>query len=126
MQIQRLAFVAFPVSDLNRSQHFYCEILGAPLVSASDEDIDVDLGGVVIRAYVHRGEYRRQHSGLQFAVDDVDDAFVELTRSGVRTRSPVRTEPWGGRVFTISDPDGNVFDLLDASYLMQTDAPATP
>ena len=57
---------------------------------------------------------------MQFAVKAaVDDVFTELTKAGATPalRSGVRTEPWGGRVFTVSDPDGNVFDLLDASYL---------
>jgi predicted enzyme related to lactoylglutathione lyase len=117
MQIERLAFIAFPVSDLDRSRDFYANTIGCAVLGEGEDWADFDLGGTVVRAYIHSGSYQRQHSGLQFAVSDVDDVFTELTKAGATLRSGVRTEPWGGRVFTVSDPDGNVFDLLDASYL---------
>jgi catechol 2,3-dioxygenase-like lactoylglutathione lyase family enzyme len=120
MQIERLAFIAFPVSDLQRARQFYADSMGAPIVAEGADWTDFDLGGTVIRIYVHQGPYRRQHSGLQFLVENVDEAFVELMATGAKLRSDVRTEPWGGRVFTVSDPDGNVFDLLDASYVTTT------
>jgi len=119
MQIKRLAFVAFPVSDLKQARAFYSQKLGATILVESGEAIDFDMGGTRIRTYLHKGEYHRQHSGLQFSVDDVEGAFTELTLAGVRPRSDVRTEPWGGKVFTLADPDGNLFDLLEASYLGQ-------
>jgi catechol 2,3-dioxygenase-like lactoylglutathione lyase family enzyme len=119
MKVECLAFVAFPVDDLERSRDFYANKIGAPVIAEGDDSIDFDLGGTAIRVYVHSGEYRRQHSGLQFAINNINKVFEELTLAGVRPRSGVRTEPWGGQVFTIADPDGNMFDLLDASYLRQ-------
>jgi catechol 2,3-dioxygenase-like lactoylglutathione lyase family enzyme len=117
MQIDRLAFVAFPVADLERSREFYAASIGARIVTEGENFIDFDLGGTIVRSYIHTGDYRRQHSGLQFAVSNVEEAVEELKLAGVIPRSGLRTEPWGGKVCTLSDPDGNLFDLLDASYL---------
>jgi catechol 2,3-dioxygenase-like lactoylglutathione lyase family enzyme len=117
MKINRLAFIAFPVSDLERTSRFYRETMGAEMLQRGDGYIDFDLGGATIRTYLHEGDYRRQHSGLQFFVDDVESVHSELATAGANLRSRVRIEPWGGRVLTVADPDGNTFDLLDASYV---------
>src|SRR5262249_54385275 len=106
MQIESLAFIAFPVSDLVRSRNFYSGLLAASVQNQAADWIEFEIGSVVIRTYLHQGEYRRQHSGIQFIVPDVDAAFRELNAAKVDLRSSVRLEPWGGRVFTLADPDG--------------------
>ena len=116
MKIERLAFVAFPVADLSRSHDFYVRVLGASVLHQTSDCVEFDLAGVTLRAYLHKDQHARQHSGLQFIVPDVDAAYRELLAAKLDVRSPVRAEPWGGRVFTLADPDGNLFDLLDASY----------
>ena len=114
MKIERLAFVAFPVADLVRSCDFYVRVLGACILNQTSDWAEFDLADVTLRAYLHKGDYARQHSGLQFIVLDVDAAYQELRAANADLRCAVRTEPWGGRVFTLADPDGNLFDLLDA------------
>ena len=63
MQIERLAFIAFPVSDLERSRDFYSKTIGCAVLAEGDDWADFDLGGTVVRAYIHSGSYQRQHSG---------------------------------------------------------------
>jgi uncharacterized glyoxalase superfamily protein PhnB len=46
----------------------------------------------------------------------VDGLHQELTSKGVKFSGSVRDEPWGGRAVTVIDPDGNLFDLLNADY----------
>jgi catechol 2,3-dioxygenase-like lactoylglutathione lyase family enzyme len=116
MKLERLAFVAFPVADLSRSCDFYVRVLGASILHQKSDCVDFNLAGVTLRVYLHKGHYERQHSGLQFIVPDVDAAYREVLAAKQDVRSPVRAEPWGSRVFTLADPDGNLFDLLDASY----------
>ena len=60
--------------------------------------------------------FNRAHTGLQMYVDDVDALYSELKALGVKFSGEVRDEPWGGRVVTVSDPDGNLFDLLNADF----------
>ena len=44
-------------------------------------------------------------------VDDVDDTFEMLTSMGAPPEAAPRTEPWGERVASVRDPDGNVVHL---------------
>ena len=113
MRIEGLAFVAFPLTDLGRSREFYTRVLGLDVIDQTQEHVDVRIGDM--RLYLYRGEYRRQHSGLQFIEADVDAACRELAGATEVVRGTVRSEPWGGRVLTVADTDGNLFDLLDAS-----------
>jgi catechol 2,3-dioxygenase-like lactoylglutathione lyase family enzyme len=119
VQISKLAFIAFPVADLDRSSGFYSGVLRCPILERANEHADFELGGVRVRTYLHRGDYRRQHSGLQFFVDDIDAAEAQLAG---HIRGPVRTEAWGGRVATVAGPDGNLFDFVDHSWRV----PANP
>jgi len=116
MHIQRLGFIAFPVADLKRSNDFYVLAIGLCVLNTGMFDIDFDFAGVRLRVYTVDSACDRQHSGLQFFVDDVDAAYRELEAKGVDLRSGVRDEIWGGRVFTVADPDGNLFDLVDAAF----------
>jgi catechol 2,3-dioxygenase-like lactoylglutathione lyase family enzyme len=45
------------------------------------------------------------------SVDDVDDTFTRLTAAGATTEAGPRNEPWGERVASVRDPDGNVVHL---------------
>jgi len=116
MHIQRLGFIAFPVFDLARSRQFYEKTLGLRVLNAGIFDIDFDFAGVRLRVYTIDSHCDRQHSGLQFFVPDVEAVYRELQTKGADLGSPVRDEIWGGRAFTVADPDGNLFDLVDASF----------
>jgi catechol 2,3-dioxygenase-like lactoylglutathione lyase family enzyme len=120
MRIERLAFVAFPVTDLERAHDFYTRVLKLEVIDRAPASLDLRMGNVRLRLYVHHGEYRRQHSGLQFLVMDVNAAYQELVGEPNATRGTVRSEPWGGRVLTVADPDGNLLDLLDASLAQKS------
>ena len=119
----RLGFVAFPVADLAITREFYESKLGARVLNASENAIDLELGGVRIRAYIHLGEYRRQHSGLQFLVDDLDTKIEHWRSLGVEFIGEVSDQPWGGRTVTLADPDRNLFDAVDSDFERQLDDP---
>lgn len=120
MKIHKAAFIAFPASDFEASMIFYRDLLDLPIVA---EGTDVfsrfthfDCGGFGIHLYEWTKPFSRAHTGLQLYVTDVDSLHLELTSQGVMFNGRVRDEPWGGRVVTVRDPDGNFFDLLNADY----------
>jgi ankyrin repeat protein/predicted enzyme related to lactoylglutathione lyase len=122
----RLGFVVFPSADLARSRAFYETSLGVSVISADASSLDLAFAGIRLRVCLHVGEYRRQHSGLQILIPGLE-AKVETWRdAGVEFRSGIRQEPWGGRVITIADPDGNLFDAVDDEYANRLEAPAKP
>ena len=49
---------------------------------------------------------------INLAVDDIDAVAERLRRAGVEFTRPPETEPWGGRIATFHDPDGNTLQLL--------------
>jgi catechol 2,3-dioxygenase-like lactoylglutathione lyase family enzyme len=120
MKIQKAAFIAFPASDFEASLAFYRDLLELPIVvegvDAFSRFAHFDCGGFGIHLYEWTRPFSRAHTGLQLYVTDVDALHAELASQGVEFNGCVRDEPWGGRVVTVKDPDGNLFDLLNADY----------
>lgn len=120
MKVQKAAFIAFPASDFEASLKFYRDLLELPLISEGEDGLSrfahFDCGGLGVRIYEWKKPFNRAHTGLQVYVDDVDALHRELRSQGVKFSGVIRDEPWGGRVVTVSDPDGNLFDLLNGDF----------
>ncbi|MDA7518139.1 VOC family protein [bacterium] len=120
VKIRKAGFVAFPAADFEASVIFYRDLLGLPAVREGvvqgERFMHFNAGGLGIRIYEWTKPFHRAHTGLQFYVDDVDALHAELLEHGVRFSGAIRDEPWGGRVVTVVDPDGNFFDLLNADF----------
>lgn len=120
MKIQKAAFIALPASDFKASTVFYRDLLGLPVVAEGEDAfsrfVHFDCGGFGIHIYEWTKPFHRAHTGLQLYVEDVDSLYLELKFQGVKFHGEVSDQPWGGRVVTVRDPDGNLFDLLNADY----------
>lgn len=120
MKLQKAAFIAFPASDFEASVRFYRDLLELPLVKQGVDDFSrfahFDCAAFGIHIYEWKKPFNRAHTGLQMYVDDVDKLHAQLRAQGVKFSGEVRDEPWGGRVVTIADPDGNLFDLLNSDF----------
>lgn len=120
MKIQKAAFIAFPASDFKASVRFYHELLELTLVKEGKDEFSrfahFDCAGFGVHVYEWTQPFNRAHTGLQVYVDDVDQLHGELKAKGVKFSGEIRDEPWGGRVVTVADPDGNLFDLLNSDF----------
>lgn len=120
MKIVKAGFVAFPAADFEASVEFYRDLLELPVVKDGVDGFSrfmhFDCGNFGIHVYEWKKPFNRAHTGLQLYVNDVDSLYVELKNQGVKFSGEIRDEPWGGRVVTVSDPDGNLFDLLNIDY----------
>ena len=120
MKLQKAAFMAFPASDFEASLSFYRDALGLPLVKEGKDDFSrfahFDCSGFGVHIYEWKKPFNRAHTGLQMYVDDVDALHAELQSKGVKFSGEIRDELWGGRVVTVADPDGNLFDLLNSDF----------
>jgi predicted enzyme related to lactoylglutathione lyase len=56
---------------------------------------------------------RGQNSGITLVAPDIDATYETLTRRGLKFTQPVADMPWGARATWFSDPDGNVFFLIN-------------
>jgi len=120
MKLKKAGFIAFPASNFDASRKFYGEILSLPLIKEGEDNFSryahFDCAGFGIHIYEWTKPFHRAHTGLQMYVNDVDKLYTELKAEGVSFSGEVRNEPWGGRVVTVADPDGNLFDLLDSDF----------
>lgn len=117
MKIEKAGFIAFPASDFEASVAFYRDHLGLPVLKEGTDGFSrfarFDCPGLPIHVYEWKKEFNRAHTGLQIYVKDVDALHSELKEKGVQFNGGIRDESWGGRVVTVRDPDGNLFDLLN-------------
>lgn len=116
----QIAYVNVFVRDLERSIPFYEQALGLALEHA-DRDHGyasfragpVGLGLAVAGA--DQQELVGRHTGIGFAVADLEAEYARLSGSGVLFPMPPTKQPWGGFLALASDPDGNVFTLDEVS-----------
>jgi catechol 2,3-dioxygenase-like lactoylglutathione lyase family enzyme len=104
-------------SDLNRSLHFYTEVLDFERRWPGYEDRQM---GHLVRDGAELQLSRHAGDGVfgsvnRVFVDDVDERYATFRKRGLDTNrwpdSPVHTAPvdqtWGLREFVVVDPDGN-------------------
>ncbi len=118
--------VAIIGSDIDRSRHFYSEILGFHVVhqvyraERGSWKCDLALGAMRIELFTFPDApprpSRPEAIGLRhlaFAVDDIAAEVARLTRLGVACE-PIRVDPYTDRRFTFfADPDGLPLELYE-------------
>ena len=116
------------VSDLERSVDFYREKLGFGFTGYWDDvnhrvtdDYDeanrpgyasVEVGESKIGLHLDpEFEAGSRRFELHVEIDDADALHAELSGQGLELTEP-KDESWGARMFSVTDPDGHVWDFL--------------
>ncbi|GAB2924024.1 VOC family protein [Streptomyces mayteni] len=115
--------VSLTVDDVAASHTFFTRHLGyRETVSAEGFASLAHDGGAVDIVLLRRGidvlpaEQRDQHAAgliLAFTVDGLDAEERRLREEGVTITMPLREEPWGERLFQITDPNGVVVQFVE-------------
>ncbi|MFF0275882.1 MULTISPECIES: VOC family protein [unclassified Streptomyces] len=115
--------LSLTVADVDASREFFTTHLGYQVAMAADgfaslsrEDAAVDI--VLLRrgTEVLPPEQRdRQAGGLivAFTVTDLATEEARLRAAGAPITMPLREEPWGERLFQLTDPNGVVVQLVE-------------
>jgi catechol 2,3-dioxygenase-like lactoylglutathione lyase family enzyme len=116
--------VLIRASNLERSSHFYRDLVGIPLEPGDNRRPgDPWLGGghyehswregSYLHFSVYPGTAENHTSGahLGFQVEDLPLVHQRLVKAGVPVLHPPRAEPWGTTA-RYADPDGNVVELV--------------
>ncbi|MEU7699228.1 VOC family protein [Streptomyces sp. NPDC039028] len=115
--------LSLTVADVDASREFFTTHLGYQVAMATDgfaslsrEDAAVDL--VLLRrgTEVLPPEQRdRQAGGLivAFTVTNLATEEARLRAAGAPITMPLREEPWGERLFQLTDPNGVVVQLVE-------------
>ncbi|MCX4906430.1 VOC family protein [Streptomyces sp. NBC_00878] len=122
--------VSLTVDDVAASQQFFTTHLGYTEQAAADgfaslarQDAAVD---IVLLARGHQilpADQRDQHASgliLAFTTTGIQDEEKRLHAEGVDITMPLREEPWGERLFQITDPNGVIVQFVEWA------APAAP
>jgi predicted enzyme related to lactoylglutathione lyase len=118
----KLSALRLYVHRLDRAADFYGTCLGLPLrVDGRRQGWCVfDLGGgvdLVVEAVAPDADEDEQalvgrHTGLSFAVDDIQAAQQALAARGMPFDAAPERQAWGGWTTSFEDPDGNALQLV--------------
>ena len=109
-----LTHIGIMVTDLNRSEEFYTEVIGCRK-SGKIENDDVRIAfmdftnGTIELVQLMKGDeeiYQSPHSHLAFTVDDIDQEFDRVKSLGIETVEDSPRDFSGGRLFFFKGPDG--------------------
>lgn len=121
----RLFAVCLLVEDFNKSLEFYRDKLGLEVKSQEGKFADFKLGETGLAIFEKSGaasmfppQYVRSGGGavLGFQVEDVSKACEELKSKGIEIFEGPKTTEWGQTVGYFLDPDGNIWEVSNASF----------
>jgi catechol 2,3-dioxygenase-like lactoylglutathione lyase family enzyme len=111
------------VEDPRRSQAFYEEVFGVPLIW-EDEDSAVFkfentlvnlLRAPAARELIEPAAVAGPEAGSRFQltiwVDDADEMSAQLTTRGVKLLNGPLNREWGVRTACFTDPDGHIWEI---------------
>jgi len=111
-----ISTITFKVADLQRACDFYEKSLGLSLAykDATAGWAEVDLNGVHLGLMVSETAGGARNPFVSLLVDDLAATAATLKERGVAFDGDVKTETFG-KLLTVTDPDGNQFDLFEPS-----------
>ena len=121
VKLQRLDHLAIYVSDLDRAESFYADLLGMERRMRLPDQVLLRLGEVSIglmhgealpapEPRILEDPLRKAHHAFR-----VEEAEFERARSALRSADVAMSEPvdWGDhRCFYFLDPDGNLLEIV--------------
>lgn len=124
LQPRALDYLVLVVTDLDRSVHFWRDVIGAEHQHTSGAYAQLRLGEVRLGLFtaeamsdtmgrrVQVPDPGRAGFELGFLTDDVDAAFTDLVDAGAEPVTEPADRPWGQRTAYVADPDGYLIELV--------------
>jgi catechol 2,3-dioxygenase-like lactoylglutathione lyase family enzyme len=124
LTLERLDHFGIEVTELERAERFYTEVLGLKVVTHFADQVLLDCGGQnlalfeVKRSPLKPDERQRKiehplgkgHHAFRVNRDDFASAIERLTKAGVETARPI---DWGDHdCLYFLDPDGNLLEVV--------------
>jgi len=115
----RALFISFPASDYQTSKHFYEEVVGLPIGrefnGTPHKFTNYAIGEINLKLFEWNEKwYGSGHSGLFIETGDLDTIVNKIREFGGKT-TDITIHEWGGRCCSVTDPFGNIFDLIDSN-----------
>ncbi|HEY2445477.1 MAG TPA: VOC family protein [Rhizomicrobium sp.] len=113
---RKLVQVALTTRDMERSRHFYRDVLGLPLLFETGGMMFFDLQGVRLLIGTENAGHSPGGSVLYFDAPDIDRLGPALEKRGVGFLGPARvvqrTDTHELKIRAFRDPDGNPLELM--------------
>lgn len=118
----RLYRVILPVTDIDRAERFYANLLELPGERISLGRHYFNLGGTILALYdpaadgdeLGGGWKLHENHYIYIGVADLEAAFARAKRTGATLLSDeIESMPWGERLFYLRDPFANPICLVD-------------
>ncbi|HET9518799.1 MAG TPA: VOC family protein [Actinoplanes sp.] len=116
------AAISLTVDDVGASSQFLVSHFGFREQMAADGFAsltrdDTPMSIVLLRRGIevlpeHLRDRRADGVIVAFVVDDLEGEQARLRAEGVEFTLPLREEPWGERLFLVTDPNGLVYELV--------------
>ena len=121
MNVKKVGNVILAVKDLDKSTHFYSEIIGLPIKNQRRSWVDLGTSGALLS--LHPASLTAQHIGssiengitIGFLVGDVKSAVEELRGKGVKIYRDI-VEKDAGKNAVILDPDEYLISLFEPIF----------
>ncbi|WP_129839998.1 VOC family protein [Streptomyces sp. RFCAC02] len=113
--------ISLTVDDIDASAAFLTRHFGFEKAMAADGFVSLGRADAPNVVFLRRGievlpeGFRDQHAAgliIAFVVDDLDAEHERLRGEGVTITMAPREEPWGERLFQVTDPNGVVVQLV--------------
>ncbi|AJC60439.1 VOC family protein [Streptomyces sp. 769] len=115
--------VSLTVDDVAASQRFFTTHLGYAeqaaaegFASLSRDDVAMDIVLLARGTEVLPADQRDQHACgliLAFTTTGIEHEEKRLRAEGVEITMPLREEPWGERLFQVTDPSGVIVQFVE-------------
>ena len=127
MNIKRVSNVILAVQDMEKSLHFYHEILGMPVKNKRDNWIDLGQSGGSLLS-LHPATDNEPHSGTSIhngvlvglIVGDIKSALEELKSKDVKIYREIQKKDAGKNAIVV-DPDNYMISLFEPNFSDQKD-----
>ncbi len=116
--LQGLMAVRLFVTDLPRAREFYAGMLGLTVTMDEPDYLIFEVGGPMLIVETldpddpEAPDLVGRFAGISFKVDDIGATYAALSAKGVTFTAPPETQPWGGTLAHLADPDGNELTLV--------------
>ena len=127
MNIKRVSNVILAVKDLEKSLHFYHEILGMPIKNQRENWIDLGQSGGALLS-LHPATDEEPHSGTSIhngvlvglIVGDINSAVEELKSKDVKIHREIQKKDAGKNAIFV-DPDNYLISLFEPDFSNEKD-----
>lgn len=113
--IQKIAYIWYQTTDMDRTVEFYHHVLGLKLLFKREDWSEFDADGQrlafskVDTLPQHNGSYL---PGVSFLAQPIEQVIATLKQKGVQFPEELEVYPYG-KLASFRDPDGNILGLYE-------------